>query len=281
MRRPRPARRPGPSSTTRRPAVRPGGRCSASARAGGRPPQGPPGCRAPCRAPWPPWRRRRAIGRFSRTAGSSTAPPHRAVVVTLTAAQNLPRETPARATQSEDPRPGFSSCAAPRAHGYLVQSHQRRSRHRSPGNRPVPGQRAPHERSRVIARIVVGDPPLRAARRHPMGRDPGLRPAPRPPATGRRLLDRRVLPVRDLPLTTFQHQGTTPTSRSTRVSSSSTEDTRRGMSRGSNHSTREGTRDIRREQKAQVGRQKAPAITSATGLRRRERRFESCRGHHA
>jgi hypothetical protein len=30
-----------------------------------------------------------------------------------------------------------------------------------------------------------------------------------------------------------------------------------------------------------VGRQKASAITTSTGLRRRERRFESCRGHYA
>ena len=60
----------------------------------------------------------------------------------------------------------------------------------------------------------------------------------------------------------------------------STEDTGRGMSRGSNHSTQEVTRDTGLEQKAQVGRRKAPAITGSTGLRRRERRFESCRGHH-
>ena len=50
---------------------------------------------------------------------------------------------------------------------------------------------------------------------------------------------------------------TTPTSPSTRASNSSTEDTRRGMSRGTNHSTREATRDTGREQKAQVGRRKA------------------------
>ena len=58
------------------------------------------------------------------------------------------------------------------------------------------------------------------------------------------------------------------------------EDNRRGMSRGLNHSTREATRDAGREQKVEVGRQKASAITTSTGLRRRERRFESCRGHH-
>jgi transposase, IS5 family len=58
------------------------------------------------------------------------------------------------------------------------------------------------------------------------------------------------------------------------------EDIRRGMSRGSNHGAQEATRDTGREQKAQVGHQKAPAITRSTGLRRRERRFESCRGHH-
>jgi hypothetical protein len=85
--------------------------------------------------------------------------------------------------------------------------------------------------------------------------------------------------VRELPLATFnindnadfaEHEGL----------DSSTEDTRRGMSRGTNHSTQEATRDTRREQEAQVGRQKALAITGSTGLRRRERRFESCRGHH-
>jgi hypothetical protein len=59
------------------------------------------------------------------------------------------------------------------------------------------------------------------------------------------------------------------------------EDTPRGISGGSNHSTPEVTTDTGREQQAQVGRQEAPAIARSTGLRRRERRFESCRGHHA
>ena len=61
---------------------------------------------------------------------------------------------------------------------------------------------------------------------------------------------------------------------------SSTEDTPRGMSRGTNHCTPEVTEDAEGEEKAQVGRWKASAVTSSTGLRRRERRFESCRGHH-
>jgi hypothetical protein len=72
---------------------------------------------------------------------------------------------------------------------------------------------------------------------------------------------------------------TTPTSRSTRASVSSYEDTRRGMLRGTNHSTQEATRDAGRQQKAQLERSKASASTRSTGLRRRERRFESCRGH--
>ena len=71
---------------------------------------------------------------------------------------------------------------------------------------------------------------------------------------------------------------TTPTLRSTRSLERSNMDTRRGMSRGANYSTQQATRDTTREQKAQVGRHKAPAITRSTGLRRRERRFESCRG---
>jgi hypothetical protein len=74
---------------------------------------------------------------------------------------------------------------------------------------------------------------------------------------------------------------TTPTSPSTRVSNSSTEDSRRGMSRGTNQSPQEAARDTTREHKAQVGRQKASATTTSTGLRRWERRFESCRGHTA
>ena len=56
--------------------------------------------------------------------------------------------------------------------------------------------------------------------------------------------------VRGLPLATR----TTPTSPSTKVSNWSTEDTRRGMSRGTNHSTQEGIRVTGREQKAQVDR---------------------------
>jgi hypothetical protein len=50
------------------------------------------------------------------------------------------------------------------------------------------------------------------------------------------------------------------------------------MSRGTNYGTREVTIDMGREQEAQVGRLRAPPITRSTGLRRRERRFESCRG---
>ena len=52
------------------------------------------------------------------------------------------------------------------------------------------------------------------------------------------------------------------------------------MPRGTNHSTQEATSDVSREQKAQVGLRKALATTRQTGLRRRWRRFESCRGHH-
>jgi predicted nucleic acid-binding protein len=50
------------------------------------------------------------------------------------------------------------------------------------------------------------------------------------------------------------------------------------------HVQHQGLRRLRRaretkcEQKAQVERQKASAITGSTGLRRRERTFESCRG---
>src|SRR3954447_14742329 len=65
-----------------------------------------------------------------------------------------------------------------------------------------------------------------------------------------------------------------------RASDSSIEDTRRGMSRGTNQSPPRVTIDTRREQEAQVGRQKVSAITRSTGLRRRWRRFESYRGHH-
>ena len=57
------------------------------------------------------------------------------------------------------------------------------------------------------------------------------------------------------------------------------EDSRRGMSRGTNHSTPRSTKDTRREQKAQAGPRKAAVITRSAGLRRRERRSESCRGH--
>ena len=56
------------------------------------------------------------------------------------------------------------------------------------------------------------------------------------------------------------------------------EDNRRGMTRGANHSMLEVAGDTEREQKDQVGRQKTAAIMRSTGLRRRERRFESCRG---
>ena len=61
---------------------------------------------------------------------------------------------------------------------------------------------------------------------------------------------------------------------------SSNNDDRRGTSRGTNHRTAAVTRDIGREQKVQVYHRKASAITTSTGLRRRERRFESCREDH-
>jgi hypothetical protein len=57
-------------------------------------------------------------------------------------------------------------------------------------------------------------------------------------------------------------------------------DLSRGITRGPNHSTLEATRETKGEQKAVVERWKASAIMGSTGLRRRERRFESCRGHH-
>ena len=70
------------------------------------------------------------------------------------------------------------------------------------------------------------------------------------------------------------------TSPSTKASNSSTEDTPRGMPRGMNKRPEKVTGDTEREQEAQVEPWKASAITASTGLRRRERRFESCRGHH-
>ena len=69
------------------------------------------------------------------------------------------------------------------------------------------------------------------------------------------------------------------TSPSTKASNSSTEDTPRGMPRGMNKRPEKVTGDTEREQEAQVEPWKASAITASTGLRRRERRFESCRGH--
>ena len=56
---------------------------------------------------------------------------------------------------------------------------------------------------------------------------------------------------------------------------SSAENSRRGMPRGANHSTQEATRDTEREQKAQVGRHKASALTTSTDLRRRERTWSA------
>ena len=50
------------------------------------------------------------------------------------------------------------------------------------------------------------------------------------------------------------------------------------VERTTGHGRQAKTRNANR--KAQVGHHKTPAITTSTGLRRRERRFESCRGHH-
>ena len=71
------------------------------------------------------------------------------------------------------------------------------------------------------------------------------------------------------------------TSSSTKACSSCADDLRRGMSRGTNYGPQEDTRDTTGDLKAVVGPSKALGIAWLTGLRRRERRFESCRGHHA
>ena len=52
-----------------------------------------------------------------------------------------------------------------------------------------------------------------------------------------------------------------------------------GMPRERNHRPRQGTGDPDGQADHQVGRQQVPPITTFTGLRRRERRFESCRWH--
>jgi hypothetical protein len=62
---------------------------------------------------------------------------------------------------------------------------------------------------------------------------------------------------------------------STRVSYSSTQDTSRGMSRKTNHSHR------RSPKTAQVGHQRASAITRPTGVRRRERRLNPVENSNA
>ena len=53
----------------------------------------------------------------------------------------------------------------------------------------------------------------------------------------------------------------------------------RGMSRGTNHRTPETLVDTSSEAQGQVGRLRSPESSRLTGLRRRGRRFESCRGH--
>ena len=57
--------------------------------------------------------------------------------------------------------------------------------------------------------------------------------------------------ARDLPLATLNIKDNVDFAESTKASKSSTEDGRRGMPRRTNHSTQEGTRDTRREQKSQ------------------------------
>jgi hypothetical protein len=52
------------------------------------------------------------------------------------------------------------------------------------------------------------------------------------------------------------------------------------MSRGTNDRTQEATGDTSGELKSLVEHLRPPRISRFTGLRRRERRFESCRGHH-
>ena len=215
-----------------------------------------------------------------------------------------PRGSPTRSTRPSSPT--STPPAAP------ASREPRRRRHRrrldapapprptpSPANSPAtPRHHLRHHRraDQVDARPPLGSaqpradaglpraarrPPLRPARRAPAGArsrptpssavDPGRSTTPGSPPAASSASCRS-------PRSTSR---TTPTSPSTRASNSSTEDTRRGMSRGTNHSTQEVTRDTGREQKAQVGRRKASAITRSTGLRRRERRFESCRGHYA
>ena len=58
-------------------------------------------------------------------------------------------------------------------------------------------------------------------------------------------------------------------------------DLRRVMSRGTNYSTWEAIRDTTGDLKTQVGQVRPLRISWLAGLRRRERRFESCRGRQA
>ena len=123
-------------------------------------------------------------------------------------------------------------------------------------------------------------PPLRSACRHPLGPDSGLVYRP----NSKTIRARRTTPGSPHAASSATcHRcaslGTTLSSPSMKAPDSSNEDTPRGMSRGTNHSTEELTIDTEREQEAQVGREKASGITTSTDLRRRERRFESCRGH--
>ncbi len=77
----------------------------------------------------------------------------------------------------------------------------------------------------------------------------------------------------------LQHQGLCRLRRARRPRAGPLNDLRRGTSRGTNCSTWEVTRDTTDDLKALVGHLWPLWISRLTGLRRRERRFESCRGH--
>jgi hypothetical protein len=80
----------------------------------------------------------------------------------------------------------------------------------------------------------------------------------------------------ELPLSTRSTSRTVSTTPSRTASNCCDDDLRRGMSRGTNHRPQQDTTDTTGNVKALVGHPEPIGTSRLTGLRRRERRFESC-----
>ena len=184
--------------------------------------------------------------------GQVRRPNDQSVSVNCDRTSQLPR--PSRRLRRPTPHPNATRTAhLCRVEGRIVPTHGY-----APGHVPT--------RTRTGPAPTAPEP--EGIRSHPRLRDPST-------ATNSWIID---CLINDHPITTHDLEDYS-TSRSTTAPSCPMRTPARNVSWNEPQHTGGHQRHKTRTERT-VGRQKASAITRSTGLRRRERRFESCRGHH-